>query len=70
LNVSVASIHGTAVMPSTPIFVFECVDDDYVALTKQLNGLRHLNAEFCELRWLLRQLALFGALRVKLTPAG
>jgi len=41
-------------MPSAPIYVFECLDRDYVALTKELNGLRHLNAEFAELRWLLR----------------
>ena len=41
-------------MPSTTIFVFECLDSDYVALTKDLNGLRHLNADFGELRWHLR----------------
>ena len=40
-------------MPSA-IYAFECLDGDYVALTKELNGLRHLNAEFAELRWLLR----------------
>jgi hypothetical protein len=42
-------------MPSTPIFIFECLDSEYFVLTKELNGLRHLNAEFAELRWHLRR---------------
>jgi len=42
-------------MPSTPIFVFECVDNEYFALTKELNGLRHLKEDFAQLRWHLRR---------------
>jgi hypothetical protein len=41
-------------MPSTPIFVFECVDNEYFALTKELNGLRHLNVKFGGLHWRLQ----------------